>query len=138
MLSPNIDLTENRDFSSHLPTLSVNRIIADEAMELTHSVAMSTEEFEKVFALEKMFGRRYHYTQVLDIFQIEESTFLYNSSTRCARCGKWILPWKRESSRNMNVCEECTIEMEGRVPWRPKNATVSFRRNDARDILQMG
>lgn len=106
------DLTENRDFRGPSKIL-IDRILADEVLELAEERAMSTDEFEKVYAWEQLFKPR-HYSEHLDVFR-DESIWKQKMESHCQRCGKeFRLPWKKV----YDLCIECDSIYLNRIPWK--------------------
>ena len=127
MISTNIDLTENRDFSRvHFQWLMQN------------GPTISTDKYHSLSAKEKLFGIARH--ESIDIFSKSDDAWAEEMRTHCQRCGNELrIPWKR----NMGVCEECNSildrEYSGSVfPWRRngKGITESSRDNPM-DIFHM-
>ena len=107
MISTNIDLTENRDFSRvHFQWLMQN------------GPTISTDKYHSLSAKEKLFGIARH--ESIDIFRKSDEAWAEEMRTHCQRCGKELrIPWKR----NRDVCEECNSILErdysGSVfPWK--------------------
>lgn len=122
------DLTENRDFREPSNFL-VSRIIAEETFELANERAMSTEEFEKVFAWEQIFGRRGYTSETYNAFRKNESVWMEDMAQHCARCGReFRMPWEKV----YDVCRKCDeILNDGheRAPWKNQKMLVSNRDN---------
>ena len=113
MISINIDLTENRDFSR------VNfQWLMQSVRPIENGPTMSTDMYRSLSAKEKLFGIARH--ESIDIFRKSDDAWAEEMRTHCQRCGKELrIPWKR----NNGVCEECNSILErgysGSVfPWR--------------------
>lgn len=131
------DLTENRDFSGgngrprFIPLDSSIRID-----ELLDSDAMSTEEYEKILAYEKVFGRRRHFTSAIDVFSKSDYEWRMEMSGYCQRCGKLFrIPWKKR----YGLCPECDDAIfytlgKRKTPWKME---VVGNKIDDRDVLQL-
>lgn len=142
MISAKVDLTENRDFGE------VRRDIEHVFDDVTF---MSNEEFNRIRTLkdimstddynllkkyEGFFGQRLHLSDAYNIFKQKDEEFLNNMNTVCARCGKFLLPWKRRG--DMSLCKECDDALDDRIPWISKHKLVSFTNaSDDRDVLQL-
>ena len=91
MISTNIDLTGNRDFSRDRFQWLI------QSMDMLHTLS----------AKEKIFGRTRH--ESLDVFRKSDDAWAEEMRTHCQRCGKELrIPWKR----NRDVCEECNSILE--------------------------
>ena len=107
MISTNIDLTENRDFSR-----------ANFQWLMQNGPTISTDKYHSLSAKEKLFGIARH--ESIDVFRKSDDEWAEEMRTHCQRCGKELrIPWKR----NRDVCEECNSILErdysGSVfPWR--------------------
>ena len=133
MISTNIDLTENRDFS---------RVrfqwLMQSVRPIENGPTMSTDMYRSLSAKEKLFGIARH--ESIDIFRKSDEAWAEDMRTHCQRCGKELrIPWKR----NNGVCEECNSILEkeysGSVfPWRRtvEGITQSSRGNPM-DIFHM-
>ena len=128
MISDNIDLTENRDFR----TKSVAIINFDTGLI---TAFVNEDKFEKFF------GKKYHYTETLAVFENTES---YEQEMRehCQRCGKLLrIPWKVKHE----LCETCDEDTDtefsdkNKIQWfSNKNFVINRLGNDDdRDILSM-
>ena len=117
MISPRIDLTENRDFSGRFLEFSQ---MDTEIPDFIFYEKMTPEEMDKFIFLEKFFGQSTHHTERYKIFN-QEKKFEEEVRTHCARCGKEIrAPWKKI----YDLCPECDKEMEIRgVPWKNEKVT---------------
>ena len=99
MISTNIDLTENSDFSR----VRFQWLI---------------QSMDSLSAKEKLFGIDRH--ESIDVFRKSDDVWTEEMRTHCQRCGKELrIPWKR----NKGVCEACNSILErdysGSVfPWR--------------------
>lgn len=109
MLSRNIDLTENRDFSGG--RIEFTHLLR--SIDLDAEV-MSTDEYEVIVWWEGIFGRRRHSNEKDRVFDKEEK-YLNGWRGKCERCGKPLrCPWKRV----YGLCIECNDAMEkSRIPW---------------------
>ena len=133
MISTNIDLTENRDFSrAHFQWLIQN------VRPIENGPTMSTDMYRSLSAKEKLFGIARH--ESIDIFRKSDEAWAEEMRTHCQRCGKELrIPWKR----NNGVCEECNsiIEKEysGSVfPWRLNGEGITeSSRDNPMDIFYM-
>ena len=133
MISTNIDLTENRDFSRvHFQWLMQNVRLRE------NGPTMSTDMYHSLSAKEKLFGiARY---ESIDIFRKSDEAWAEEMRTHCQRCGKELrIPWKR----NMGLCEECNSILEreysGSVfPWRLNGERITeSSRGNPMDIFYM-
>ena len=133
MISTNIDLTENRDFSRvHLQWLMQNVRLRE------NGHIMSTDMYNSLSAKEKLFGIARH--ESIDIFRKSDEEWGEEMRTHCQRCGKELrIPWKR----NNGVCEECNSILEkeysGSVfPWRRNGkGIIESLRGNSMDIFHM-
>lgn len=134
MISDKIDLTENRDFRGK-PTIVID--IND--VRLRESI--TNDEWEALSKHENIFGRKYHYTEMLDVFSDPES-FEQEMREHCQRCGKLLrMPWKVR----YDICERCdeilASEFSGKTkfPWPSTKSFISnrIRNDDDSDILSM-
>ena len=113
MISINIDLTENRDFSR----VSFQWLMQN-VRPIENGPNMSTDMYHSLSAKEKLFGIARH--ESIDVFRKSDDAWAEEMRTHCQRCGKELrIPWKR----NRDVCEECNSILErdysGSVfPWR--------------------
>ena len=133
MISINIDLTENRDFSrAHFQWLIQN------VRPIENGPTMSTDMYRSLSAKEKLFGIARH--ESIDIFRKSDEAWAEEMRTHCQRCGKELrIPWKR----NNGVCEECNSILEkeysGSVfPWRLNGEGITeSSRDNPMDIFYM-
>lgn len=133
MISINIDLTENRDFSrAHFQWLIQN------VRPIENGPTMSTDMYRSLSAKEKLFGIDRH--ESIDIFRKSDEAWAEEMRTHCQRCGKELrIPWKR----NNGVCEECNSILEkeysGSVfPWRLNGEGITeSSRDNPMDIFHM-
>ena len=127
MISTNIDLTENRDFS---------RVNFQWLMQ--NVPIISTDRYHSLSAKEKLFGIARH--ESIDVFRKSDDAWAEEMRTHCQRCGKELrIPWKR----NNGVCEECNSILEkeysGSVfPWRRNGEGITeSSRGNPMDIFHM-
>ena len=133
MISINIDLTENRDFSR------VNfQWLMQSVRPIENGPTMSTDMYRSLSAKEKLFGIARH--ESIDIFRKSDDAWAEEMRTHCQRCGKELrIPWKR----NNGVCEECNSILErgysGSVfPWRRNGEGITeSSRGNPMDIFHM-
>ena len=133
MISTNIDLTENRDFSR------VNfQWLMQSVRPIENGPTMSTDMYRSLSAKEKLFGIARH--ESIDIFRKSDEAWAEEMRTHCQRCGKELrIPWKR----NNGVCEECNSILEkeysGSVfPWRRNGEGITeSSRDNPMDIFYM-
>ena len=133
MISTNIDLTENRDFSrAHFQWLVQN------VQLIENGPTMSTDMYHSLSAKEKLFGIARH--ESIDIFRKSDEEWGEEMRTHCQRCGNELrIPWKR----NNGVCEECNSILEkeysGSVfPWRRNGEGITeSSRGNPMDIFHM-
>ena len=133
MISTNIDLTENRDFSR------VNfQWLMQNVRPIENGPTMSTDMYRSLSAKEKLFGIARH--ESIDIFRKSDEAWAEEMRTHCQRCGKELrIPWKR----NNGVCEECNNILEkeysGSVfPWRRNGEGITeTSRDNPMDIFHM-
>ena len=133
MISTNIDLTENRDFSRVRFQWLIQNV-----GPIENGPTMSTDMYRSLSAKEKLFGIARH--ESIDIFRKSDEAWAEEMRTHCQRCGKELrIPWKR----NRDVCEECNSILErdysGSVfPWK---RTIEGNRQPSRinpmDIFRM-
>ena len=133
MISINIDLTENRDFSRVRFQWLIQNV-----GPIENGPTMSTDMYRSLSAKEKLFGIARH--ESIDIFCKSDDAWGEEMRTHCQRCGKELrIPWKR----NMNVCEECNSILEreysGSVfPWRRNGEGITeSSRDNPMDIFHM-
>lgn len=131
-----VDLTEHRDFgqrsSSHIviPQYRANGIFVD----IDHP--MTQEEYDRVKAHERVFGRKNHYSEahvVFDWRRTSERHFDYI----CHMCGKKLaVPWKGSVGRwdsigwYSNMCHDCEMKVMS-----PFNSTRVARSMDPKEEL---
>ena len=133
MISTNIDLTENRDFSRVRFQWLIQNV-----GPIENGPTMSTDMYRSLSAKEKLFGIARH--ESIDVFRKSDDAWAEEMRTHCQRCGKELrIPWKR----NRDVCEECNSILErdysGSVfPWRRtvERNTQPLRSNPM-DIFRM-
>ena len=133
MISTNIDLTENRDFSR------VNfQWLMQSVRPIENGPTMSTDMYHSLSAKEKLFGIARH--ESIDVFRKSDEAWAEEMRTHCQRCGKELrIPWKR----NNGVCEECNSILEkeysGSVfPWRLNGEGITeSSRDNPMDIFYM-
>ena len=133
MISTNIDLSENRDFSRvHFQWLMQNVQLRE------NGPTMFTDMYRSLSAKEKLFGIARH--ESIDIFRKSDKAWAEDMRTHCQRCGKELrIPWKR----NNGVCEECNSILEkeysGSVfPWRRNGEGITeSSRDNPMDIFHM-
>ena len=133
MISTNIDLTENSDFSR------VNfQWLMQNVRPIENGPTMSTDMYRSLSAKEKLFGIARH--ESIDIFRKSDEEWDEEMRTYCQRCGKELrIPWKR----NNGVCEECNSILEkeysGSVfPWRRNGEGITeSSRDNPMDIFHM-
>jgi len=136
MISSKVDLTENREFSRG----DGNRIIPldsnfDELIGVTYQrERMSSSEYDRLRAWENIFGRRRHFTEVLDVFlDKREEEYKENIRTHCYRCGKELRsPWTMINGLCKDCNEKVMTDVNGRIPWIKQ---LSARERDIKDIL---
>ena len=133
MISINIDLTENRDFSRVRFQWLIQNVGSIE-----NGPTMSTDMYRSLSAKEKLFGIARH--ESIDVFRKSDEAWAEEMRTHCQRCGKELrIPWKR----NRDVCEECNSILErdysGSVfPWRRTvEGNTESSRNNPMDIFHM-
>lgn len=125
MISTNIDLTENRDFSRVRFQWLIQNV-----RPIENGPTMSMDMYRSLSAKEKIFGRTRH--ESIDVFRKSDDAWAEEMRTHCQRCGKELrIPWKRKR----DVCEECNSILErdysGSVfPWR---RTVEGNTESSRD-----
>lgn len=128
MLPRNIDLTENRDFSGG------GEIFMDTIIEipLSEYQLMTCDEYEKLRWWEGIFGRKRHYTEKDQVFDVE-GKYVNKWKHHCYRCGELIrIPWLNFNS----VCHKCNdiLKNGGRIPWKEQKTFGTFR-NVAYDLF---
>ena len=133
MISTNIDLTENRDFSRVRFQWLIQNV-----GPIENGPTMSTDMYRSLSAKEKLFGIARH--ESIDIFCKSDEAWAEEMRTHCQRCGKELrIPWKR----NNGVCEECNSILEkeysGSVfPWRRNGEGITeSSRDNPMDIFHM-
>ena len=133
MISTNIDLTENRDFSRVRFQWLIQNV-----RPIENGPTMSTDMYRSLSAKEKLFGIARH--KSIDIFRKSDEAWAEEMRTHCQRCGKELrIPWKR----NRDVCEECNSILErdysGSVfPWRRTvEGNTQPLRSNPMDIFHM-
>ena len=121
MLPPNIDLTENRNFSGNDHTIYIDLPI-DIPMDEYQS--MTPEQYEHLLWYESIFGRKRHLTEKRELFQLEWKE-LNELRKNCYRCGRPLrIPWNNFGG----ICRKCEEEMgredeedsrkDRRKPWK--------------------
>lgn len=139
MLSQRVDLTENNDFSSrNLSDFLINVDIVNDVAN-HHSPNMSTNMFDEIQKYGEVFGRKYHYNEVIDVFFNDDERFYRENRDICQRCGKYIrVPWKNFN----NLCDVCDsivdneqYYMDLKIPW--KTLPVTNIRDTARELFNM-
>lgn len=144
MISSNVDLTENRDFSAGrfqgLMDIELDRALMQDVQSIEHDSMISMDMYRNISTKENIFGRTRHYTESLDVFRKSESAWVEEMRTHCQRCGKELrIPWKR----NMDVCKECNSILErdymGSVfPWKRTGEGITWSSKDnTMDIFHM-
>lgn len=115
MLTRNIDLTENRDFSGGFQiTAAMNTPI--ELSEADN--IMTLEDYDKIIRRESIFGKKRHTNGKHHIFG--RTTFVKNLESHCYKCGKELkLPWERN---RMELCKQCSDKVKHdnqylKFPW---------------------
>ena len=133
MISTNIDLTENRDFSRVRFQWLIQNV-----GPIENGPTMSTDMYRSLSAKEKLFGIARH--ESIDVFRKSDDAWAEEMRTHCQRCGKELrIPWKR----NRDVCEECNSILErdysGSVfPWRRTvEGNTQPLRSNPMDIFHM-
>ena len=133
MISTNIDLTENRDFSRVRFQWLIQNV-----GPIENGPTMSTDMYRSLSAKEKLFGIARH--ESIDVFRKSDDAWAEEMRTHCQRCGKELrIPWKR----NRDVCEECNSILErdysGSVfPWRRTvEGNTQPLRSNPMDIFRM-
>lgn len=132
-MSPDIDLTANRDFANDSDRLS----LFDTVLLTTYNGArMTPAEYESLKKHERFFGEDIHLTQSDKIFYSDkEDKYIEEVRTHCYRCGKEIIiPWKKV----YDLCEECdslTKNDYRKIPWK-NNRDIPNSRN-ARDLFSL-
>ena len=133
MISRNIDLTENRDFSRVRFQWLIQNV-----RPIENGPTMSTDMYRSLSAKEKLFGIARH--ESIDVFRKSDDAWAEEMRTHCQRCGKELrIPWKR----NRDVCEECNSILErdysGSVfPWRRTvEGNTQPLRSNPMDIFRM-
>ena len=133
MISTNIDLTENRDFSRVRFQWLIQNV-----RPIENGPTMSTDMYRSLSAKEKLFGIARH--ESIDIFRKSDDAWAEEMRTHCQRCGKELrIPWKR----NNGVCEECNSILEkeysGSVfPWRLNGEGITENsRNNTNEIFNL-
>ena len=131
MLSINVDLTENRTFSTnHSPRfVEIDRDIMREAKSISENDATTNDLYDKLVAKEEMFGRTRHYTEKLNVFKKEEAAI--SICDACRR--KTRIPWK---------CDCCYCESDYKAsnygfPWEVYNPELSMARNNPNEIFNL-
>ena len=135
MISHDIDLTENRDFSGGnviIWQLDIPTPEDWEDMEL-----MTNDQWEAVVEHERIFGRKRHINQKDKIFDWKNSNRLNIFKSQCARCGKvFRIPWDNLGG----ICRKCDSEVEtssyDKIPWKIYDSTWNPR-NDPKDIFNL-
>ena len=131
MLSINVDLTENRTFSTNHSSriVEIDRDIMREAKSISENDATTNDLYDKLVAKEVMFGRTRHYTEKLDVFKKEEVAIGI-----CDACGrKRRIPWK---------CDCCYYESDNKAsnysfPWNVYNPELLMARNSPNEIFNL-
>lgn len=116
MLSPKIDLTEQRDFSG-----GVGSFTDSEVPEDVYDGLMTCEQYDRLCRWESIFGKRRHENQKRRIFPVILSRY----NTKCTCCGKELrAPWMRFS--NNGLCQDCEKESRynSRIPWKSNIVSV--------------
>ena len=133
MISTNIDLTENRDFSRVRFQWLIQNV-----GPIENGPTMSTDMYRSLSAKEKLFGIARH--ESIDVFRKSDDAWAEEMRTHCQRCGKELrIPWKR----NKDVCEECNSILErdyggGIFPWRRNGEGITESSIDnSMDIFHM-
>ena len=122
MLPSNIDLTENRDFSG----FGTSNIFLDTPIEIPMDEyqLMTPEQYDHLIWWEGIFGRKRHYTQKREVFDLNKKCVIIYTH-HCMRCGERLkLPWLNSNG----ICKKCKyiIEIEnGKLPWNRKNEIIN-------------
>ena len=135
-----IDLTEHGDFGApHDNILVDNTINMDVRLTTTYEdEPMSIEEYDRVCAWEKVFGRRNHLNEARKLFHPGEDLWPWKTrqdeDTCC--CGARLFPW------DGHFCQRCRETMAMGFEWEDRNSrywllTHSQNMRDERDILNL-
>ena len=124
MLSPKIDLTLNRQFTSGEIDHNVDMLNSVRYVEIdliiTDDEAMTVDEYAHIFRFETLFGKRRHKNEKNTVFD-KEKRYINELETHCQRCGKELrLPWNGTMCL-VNLCKECNEVMNeslGKIPWK--------------------
>lgn len=104
MMNRKIDLTLHNDFSGGgavITPLDDFDIAVDNLYDTRN---MSNDDYEKLIKYEKIFGRKRHFTDAMEVFMKSDEEYRYRYINHCWRCGKeHRIPWKITG----DLCEEC-------------------------------
>lgn len=124
-----IDLTEHGDFGTpHDNTLVDNTINMDVLLATTYEdEPMSIEEYDRVCAWEKVFGKRNHLSEARKVFHPNED--------KCC-CGARLFPW------DGHFCQRCRETIDMGMEWEDRNLlhwpfVYDRKMRDERDILNL-
>ena len=134
MISPNIDLTEHRDFGSHSGfQFRLRDVLNDDLFEIDLP-AISKDEYDAISWWEGIFGQRRHLNRKYQVFYYEARHERYWKET-CVRCGRPLrIPWQRY----YELCRYCNDDMNNeRIPWKAWKDNESTRRHDTRDVFNL-
>lgn len=129
MLSPKIDLTLNREFTSGEIDVNVSNSVRYVEIDLiTNDEAMTVDEYAHIFRFETLFGKRRHKNEKNTVFD-KEKRYINELETHCQRCGKELrLPWN--GIMYFDLCRECNEavnESLGKIPWKRDGVGLSHR-----------
>lgn len=129
MLSPKIDLTLNREFTSGEIDVNISNSVRYVEIDLiTDDEAMTVDEYAHIFRFETLFGKRRHQNEKNKVFD-KEKRYINELKTHCQRCGKeFRLPWN--DIMCFDLCKECNDavnESLGKIPWKREYEGLSHR-----------
>lgn len=125
MIPRNIDLTENGDFrKNRINQMRITEVIQN--IRIYNDPFLTNEEYEILSAHEKIFGKKYHVNEKVNVFY-NENSYIEKLKKQCARCGRQIsyIPWKNNSL--CNSCENIVEKQVFNVPWKPMYSEKSYR-----------
>lgn len=129
-----IDLTERRDFGTSGLITEIGAFERDSLVDFAYSGGnMTNDEYEALTRYERVFGRRRHFNEWLDVFRKDEREYFNEMRTHCYRCGKEIrVPWLKR----YDLCPECDRYVAGRIPWKDRQL-VSFGSDRTMDVFSL-
>ena len=134
MMNRKIDLTLHNDFSGGgaviTPIDDFDIVVDKDIYDLRY---MSTDDYERLLKYEKIFGRKRHFTDEMEVFMKSDEEYRSIRRDHCWRCGKkHRIPWKITG----DLCEECEEKISRKKTFKELilgyQSVISFREADER------